>query len=57
MVLFCVERRKGWRMLQSRAGIESADYAAQRAMLAKLAAGELSAEDIRARGQEIVGEM
>jgi pyruvate-ferredoxin/flavodoxin oxidoreductase len=30
MVLFCVERRKAWRMLQSKAGIENRDYAAQR---------------------------
>ncbi len=30
MVLFCVERRKAWRMLQSKAGIENRDYKAQR---------------------------
>ena len=31
LVLFCVERRKAWRMLQSKAGIENRDYKAQRA--------------------------
>lgn len=34
MVLFCVERRRAWRMLQSRAGLENEDYAAQKALLA-----------------------
>jgi pyruvate-ferredoxin/flavodoxin oxidoreductase len=34
LVLFCVERRKAWRLLQSKAGIENRDYAAQRAALA-----------------------
>ncbi len=33
MVLFCVERRKAWRMLQSKAGIENRDYKAQRERL------------------------
>ncbi|HUK34834.1 MAG TPA: 2-oxoacid:acceptor oxidoreductase family protein [Vicinamibacterales bacterium] len=35
MVLFCVERRKAWRMLQSKAGIENRDYQAQREKLAR----------------------
>jgi pyruvate-ferredoxin/flavodoxin oxidoreductase len=34
-VLFCVERRKAWRLLQSRAGIVNKDYLAQRAVLAR----------------------
>ncbi|HED64183.1 MAG TPA: oxidoreductase [Planctomycetes bacterium] len=33
MVLFCVERRRAWRMLQSRAGIVNVDFEAQRAAL------------------------
>ncbi len=37
MVLFCVERRKAWRMLQSKAGIENKDYKAQRERLAHAA--------------------
>ncbi len=34
LVLFCVERRKAWRMLQSKAGIENKEYKAQRSILA-----------------------
>ena len=34
MVLFAVERRKAWRMLQSKAGIVNKDYLAQKEMLA-----------------------
>ncbi|MFT5468676.1 MAG: pyruvate-ferredoxin/flavodoxin oxidoreductase [Verrucomicrobiales bacterium] len=33
MVLFAVERRKCWRMLQSRAGIVNLDYLAQKNLL------------------------
>ncbi|HHB78899.1 MAG TPA: oxidoreductase, partial [Saprospiraceae bacterium] len=33
MVIFCVERRKAWRMLQSKAGIENKDYLAQKEYL------------------------
>ena len=36
MVLFAVERRKAWRMLQSKAGVVNKDYQAQKALLAKL---------------------
>ena len=36
MVLFCVERRKAWRMLQSKAGVVNEDYMAQRAALKEL---------------------
>ena len=39
LVLFCVERRKAWRMLQSKAGIENREYKAQRALLADVDAG------------------
>ncbi len=28
MVIFCIERRKAWRLLQSRAGVENKDYVA-----------------------------
>ena len=34
LVLFAVERRKAWRMLQSKAGVENLDYAAQKEALA-----------------------
>ena len=46
MVLFTVERRKAWRILQSNAGIQSADYQAQREFLAKLDTGEHTSEAI-----------
>jgi len=41
MVLFCVERRKAWRMLQSRAGVENQDYTAQMVVRAALADDEV----------------
>jgi pyruvate-ferredoxin/flavodoxin oxidoreductase len=41
VVLFCVERRKAWRMLQSKGGVENAEYLAQKAVLAKVDAGEI----------------
>ena len=43
MVLFCVERRKAWRVLQSRAGVQNLDYSAQKAVLAALM--EVNPED------------
>ncbi|RME94890.1 MAG: oxidoreductase [Verrucomicrobia bacterium] len=54
MVLFAVERRKNWRLLQSRAGVVNRDYLAQKAILARLEAGELTVEDIRRRGRELL---
>ena len=36
MVLFCVERRKAWRVMQSRVGIHNRDYEAQKAVRAAL---------------------
>ncbi len=54
MVLFCVERRKAWRMLQSKAGIINEDYAAQRAVLAQVEAGALSVEELRSSGAELL---
>ena len=54
VVLFCVERRKNWRMLQSKAGVENLDYRAHRALLAKVDAGDVSVADLRAKGRELV---
>ena len=45
MVIFCVERKKAWRILQSRAGIENKDYLAQKELLTKIEKSELSVED------------
>ena len=56
LVLFCVERRKAWRMLQSKAGIENREYKAQRSILADVDAGRMSKEELFARGDEILRE-
>ena len=45
LVLFCVERRKAWRMLQSKAGIENREYRGQRSLLADVDAGKISHEE------------
>jgi len=56
LVLFCVERRKAWRVLQSRAAVENPDYRAQRAVLARVDAGELDVAELRQRGHELIQE-
>ncbi|MCB9915719.1 MAG: 2-oxoacid:acceptor oxidoreductase family protein [Planctomycetes bacterium] len=56
LVLFCVERRRAWRMLQSKAGIENLDYRAQRALLARHDAGELTTSELRAGALQLVEE-
>ncbi len=45
MVVFCVERRKAWRIMQSRAGIVNEDYLAQKERLAKIDSGELAVDE------------
>ncbi|MBI1946856.1 MAG: 2-oxoacid:acceptor oxidoreductase family protein [Deltaproteobacteria bacterium] len=57
MVLFCVERRKAWRQLQSRAGVVNRDYRAQRALLQQVAAGTLTRADLWARGRQLLLEL
>src|SRR6476659_792657 len=54
LVLFCVERRKAWRMMQSKAGIENKEYKAQRSILADVDAGKISREDFFARAEELL---
>jgi pyruvate-ferredoxin/flavodoxin oxidoreductase len=53
MVLFCVERRKAWRLLQSRAGIENVEYRAQQNLLKKVDAGEIPLDDFLARTADL----
>ena len=53
MVLFAVERRKAWRMLQSKAGVVNKDYLAQKSLLAKLDKGEIQLADLQARTREL----
>ncbi len=56
LVMFCVERRKAWRMLQSKAGIVNREYQAQKAILAEVDKGTLSKDELFARGHEIIRE-
>ncbi|HET6144604.1 MAG TPA: 2-oxoacid:acceptor oxidoreductase family protein [Candidatus Acidoferrales bacterium] len=56
LVLFCVERRKSWRMLQSKCGIENKEYKVQRSILADVNAGKISREDFFARAEELTKE-
>jgi len=53
MVLFAVERRKAWRMLQSKAGVVNKDYLAQKALLKKLEAGELPLAELQSKTREL----
>ncbi len=56
LVLFCVERRKAWRMLQSKAGIDNREYKAQRALLSDVDNGKISKEDLFAHGERLLKE-
>jgi pyruvate-ferredoxin/flavodoxin oxidoreductase len=56
LVMFCVERRKAWRMLQSKAGIVNKEYAAQKAILADVDAGKISKEELFAHAHELLAE-
>ena len=54
MVLFSVERRKNWRILQSRAGIIYKDYEAQKKVLEKYDKGEIPKEDFFTKIRELI---
>jgi len=54
LVLFCVERRKAWRMLQSKAGIANKEYQAQKAILAEVDAGKITKEQLFAGAEEMM---
>ncbi len=56
LVLFCVERRKAWRMLQSKAGIVNKEYQAQKALLAEVDAGKIPMADFLAHAEEMLEE-
>jgi len=56
LVLFCVERRKAWRLLQSKAGIENVEYLAHRALLDDVDSGRLSKEELFDRAEELLEE-
>ena len=56
LVLFCVERRKAWRLLQSKVPIKNLEYEAQRSILAEVDSGKLATEELFARGAELLDE-
>ena len=56
LVMFCVERRKAWRMLQSKAGIVNREYQAQKAILADVDAGKIAKDEFFAHAHEMVAE-
>jgi len=56
LVMFCVERRKSWRMLQSKAGIVNKEYAAQRAILAEVDAGKIPMDEFLSNAREILND-
>jgi pyruvate-ferredoxin/flavodoxin oxidoreductase len=56
LVMFCVERRKSWRMLQSKAGIVNKEYAAQRDILAEVDAGKIPMDEFLANAREILND-
>jgi pyruvate-ferredoxin/flavodoxin oxidoreductase len=56
LVMFCVERRKAWRMLQSKAGIVNKEYIAQKALLAEVDAGKIAKDEFLAHAQDLLAE-
>jgi pyruvate-ferredoxin/flavodoxin oxidoreductase len=56
LVMFCVERRKAWRMLQSKAGIVNREYLAQKEILADVDAGKLPMDEFLAHAHELLKE-
>jgi pyruvate-ferredoxin/flavodoxin oxidoreductase len=56
LVMFCVERRKAWRMLQSKAGIVNREYIAQKAILADVDSGKLGKDEFFAHAHELMAE-
>ncbi len=56
LVLFRIERRKAWRLLQSKVWIQNTEYAAQRAILVDVDAGTISQEELFARAEALLEE-
>jgi pyruvate-ferredoxin/flavodoxin oxidoreductase len=54
--MFCVERRKAWRMLQSKAGVVNKEYIAQKALLAEVDAGKIAKDEFFAHANEMLAE-
>ncbi|HEY1986322.1 MAG TPA: 2-oxoacid:acceptor oxidoreductase family protein [Terracidiphilus sp.] len=56
LVMFCVERRKAWRMLQSKAGIVNKEYLAQKALLADVESGKINQDEFLLHAHEMLSE-
>ncbi len=56
MVLFVIERRKAWRMMQSRASQENIDYEMQKEIVGKLKSGEISRDEVWEKGADVLNE-
>ena len=56
LVLVCIQCRKAWRLLQSKVGSQSAEYALRQAILADVDAGTLSMEEFLRRASELLEE-
>jgi len=54
MVLFVIERRKAWRLLQSKAGVENKDYEAQKVLLQKVDSEEIPIEELFKQGRAML---
>jgi pyruvate-ferredoxin/flavodoxin oxidoreductase len=54
MVLFVIERRKAWRLLQSKAGITNKDYEAQKVLLEKVDSEEIPMKELFRRGRDML---
>jgi pyruvate-ferredoxin/flavodoxin oxidoreductase len=57
LVLWCIERRKNWRKLQSRAGIVNEDYQLQRQLLSNYAKGEITKDQIMGKTSLLIDEL
>lgn len=53
MVLYCIERRKAWRMLQSKAGLQNKDYEAQRRLMKRADAEKIPVAELRQNAREL----
>jgi pyruvate-ferredoxin/flavodoxin oxidoreductase len=56
LVMFCTERRKAWRMLQSKAGIVNKEYIAQKAILADVDSGKIPLDEFLTHAHELLKE-
>ncbi|MBE9504390.1 MAG: 2-oxoacid:acceptor oxidoreductase family protein [Proteobacteria bacterium] len=54
MVLFCVERRKSWRMMQSLAGISNPDYEVQKLLVKEYEEGKISHADMTGKTSDLI---